>query len=162
MRVWVVVVLVSLVGLPSAAAATFTFSVTTSSPVTAPGVTLSGDDQTKTFAIVTTVAYTGNKNTAGWSVNAKATVPKSGTHTLPALQVTAGAFACSSGCTTAPSNLIDYPITLTTTAQTIFDADTNTGQGTYAVTSTYDVTYPASAIAATYSSTVTLTGSTGP
>ncbi len=162
MRVWVVVALVSLVALPSAAAATFTFSVTTSSPVTASGITLSGDDQTKTFAIATSVAYTGSKNTAGWSVDAKATALKSGTHTLPALEVTSGVFVCGSGCTTPPSNLIGYPITLTTAAQTIFDADTNTGQGTYAVTNTYQVTYPASAIAGTYSSTVTLTGSTGP
>ena len=162
MRVWVVVVLVSLVGLPSAAAATFTFSVTTSSPVTAPGVTLSGDDQTKTFAIVTTVAYTGNKNTAGWSVNAKATVPKSGTHTLPALQVTAGSFACSSGCTTAPSNLHRLPDHAHDDRADDLRRGHEHRPGTYAVTSTYDVTYPASAIAATYSSTVTLTGSTGP
>jgi hypothetical protein len=163
-RVWVVVVLVSLVGLPSAAAAaTFTFSVTTSSPVTAPGVTLSGDDQTKTFAIVTQVAYTGSGNTAGWKVTAAATAPTSSSRTLPALQVTAGTFGCVSGCTTSPSpSGITYPITLSTTAQKIYNASANTGRGTYSVTNTYQVTYPASAIAGTYSSTVTLTGSTGP
>jgi len=161
-RVWVVVVVVSLV-LPSAAAATFTFSVTTSSPVTAPTVTLSGDDQTKTFTIVTQVAYTGTGNTAGWKVTAAATIPTSSTHTLPNLQVTAGTFACVSSCTTNPSpSGITYPITLSTTAQKIYNASANTGRGTFSVTSTYQAAYPASAVVGTYSSTVTLTGSTGP
>jgi hypothetical protein len=162
LRAWLAVPIVFLVAAPTALAATFSFSVSTASPVTPPVVTLSGDDQTKSFTIVTLVSYTGNRNTAGWSVEAKATTPKSGKLTLPALEVTNGVAACSSGCTSAPENLIDYPLTLTTSAQTVFDADAGSGRGAYLVTSTYRLTYPANAIAGTYSSTVTLTGSTGP
>ncbi len=155
-------VLAALVVVPPASAATFTFSLVTTSPVTAPGVTLTGDDQAKTFGIVTQVAYTGTSNTAGWKVQARATTPTSGTHTLPALQVTAGTFSCVSSCTTNPTNGVSYPITLSGVAQKIYNAAANTGRGTFTVTSTYQVTYSASAIAGTYSSTVTLTGSTGP
>jgi len=147
---------------PSAAAASLSFSITTTSPLTAPGITLSGDDQTKTFTIATQIAYTGTNNTAGWKVQAHQTQPKSGTRLLPFFIVTAGSFACSSGCAADPTSGITYPITLSTSAQTIFNAAANTGRGTYNVTNTYQVSYPANAIAATYSSTVTLTGSTGP
>jgi hypothetical protein len=156
------VVLAALVAAPSAAAATFTFSVTTTSPVTAPGITLTGDDQTKTFSIVTQVAYTGSGNTAGWNIQSSQTQPKSGTNLIPYFTVTAGSFACSSGCTTNPTNGITYPITLSGTAQKIYNAAANTGRGTFNMTSTYQVNYPANAIAGTYSSTVTLTGATGP
>ena len=164
MRIRLAVVIVFLVVLPNAAGATFTFTVTTSSPVTAGAVTLNGDDQTKTFTIVTKVAYTGSGNTAGWNVSAAATVPTSSSSAkLPALQVTAGSFACASSCTTNPTPTgITYPVTLSTTAKKIYNASANTGRGTFNVTSTYELTYPASAFTGTYSSTVTLTGTTGP
>jgi len=153
---------IALVFVPSAAAATFTFSVTTTSPVTAPGVTLSGDDQTKTLTIVSQVAYTGTSNTAGWNIQSSQTQPTSGTRTIPYFKVTAGSSACASSCTTNPTNGITYPVTLSGTAQKIYNAAANTGRGTFNVTSTYQVTYPANAITGTYSSTVTLTGTTGP
>lgn len=156
------VVLAALVAVPPAAAATFKFSVTTSSPLAAPAVTLSGDDQTKTFTIDMQVQYTGNNNTKGWSIDAKQTQPKSGTKTLPFFTVTDGRFACVSGCATDPANSIALPITLSTTAQDVFNAAAGTGQGTYAVTSTFEIDYPANAVPATYASTLTLTGSTGP
>jgi len=156
------VVLAALIVVPSAAAASFSFSVSTSSPVTAPGVTLSGDDQTATFTIVTQVAYTGSGNTAGWNIQSSMTQPKSGSNLLPYFSITAGTYGCVTGCTTNPTNGIGYPITLSGTAQKIYDAAANTGRGTFSVTSTYKITYPANAIAATYSSTVTLTGATGP
>lgn len=157
----VAVVVATLIFVPSAAAA-LTFTVTTASPVTAPGITLSGDDQTKTFAIVTQVAYTGTGNTAGWNIQAKQTQPKSGTHLLPFFDVTAGAYACVSGCTANPANGIAYPLTLSGTAQKIYNAAANTGRGTFSVTSTYELSYPANALPGTYASTVTLTGATGP
>lgn len=156
------VVLASLVVVPSAAAASFTFSLTTTSPVTAPGITLSGDDQTKTFTIGTQIAYTGGNNTAGWNIQSSQTQPKSGTYTLPYFAVTAGSFTCASSCTTNPTNGITYPVTLSGSAQRTYDAAAGTGRGTFNVTSTYQVTYPANALAGTYSSTVTLTGATGP
>ncbi len=155
--------LLALVLAPASLAATFTFSVVTTSPVAAPTVTLTGDDQTKTFTVVTQVAYTGGNNTAGWKVSANATTLTSGTHTLPAMQVTAGSSACQGTCTTNPTPTgITYPITLSTTAQKIYNANTNTGRGTFNITSTFQIAYPASAVTGTYSSTLTLTGATGP
>lgn len=156
------VVALALVIVPSATAASFTFSVTTTSPVTAPGITLSGDDQTTTFSVVSRVAYTGGGNTAGWNIQAAATTPTAGSYTLPELQVTAGSFACVSGCMTNPTSSVTYPVTLSTTATRVYNAAANTGRGTFNITNTYQVTYPANALPGTYSSTVTLTGATGP
>jgi hypothetical protein len=51
---------------------------------------------------------------------------------------------------------------LSTTAVRVFNAATTTGQGTFTVTNTFLVTYPANIYPGTYVSTVTLTGSTGP
>jgi hypothetical protein len=145
-----------------AAAATFTFTVTTTSPLTVATVTLNGLDQTKTFTIVDTVAYTGGSNNAGWKVQASATTPTSGSNTLPAIKVTAGSAVCQSTCATSPTNSIGYPLTLTGTAQTIFNAATSSGQGTFTVTSTFQLSYASNIYPGTYASTVTLTGSTGP
>ena len=154
-------VVCALVFAGGAAAATFNFTASTT-PVTVATVTLSGLDQTKTFTIANTVAYTGGNNNAGWKVQASATTPTSGSNTLPALKVTAGSAACQSTCTTNPTNSIAYPLTLSGTAQTIFNAATNTGQGTFTVTSTFQVSYASNIYPGTYVSTVTLTGSTGP
>ena len=149
--------------LAPAATASFTYTVETSSPVTAPGISLSGDDQSKTFSIVTRVGNTGSGDTSGWKLQAAATTPTSGTHTLPALEVTAGSYACYSSCTVNPTPTgVTYPITLSTTAQTVYNANRRTGEGTFNVTSTLQVTYPADAILGTYSSTVTITAATGP
>ncbi len=150
--------------LPSSAiAATFTFTVNTASPVTAPGVTLNGDDQTKTFTMQYTVAYTGGSNSAGWNVQAASTTPTSGTRTLPALKVTALTNAnCTGGGCVNPTNSITWPVTLGTTAKRIYNAAANTGKGTVVLTATYQVSYPANAYSGTYSATVTLTGATGP
>jgi hypothetical protein len=156
------VALAALVAIPSAAAATFSFSITTTSPVTAPGVTLTGDDQTKTFTVVTQVVYTGSGNTAGWNIQSSQTQPQSGTRLIPYFKVTAGSFSCVGTCTTNPTNGVTYPVTLSGTAHKIYNAAANTGRGTINVTSTYQVSYPANAIAGTYSSTVTLAGATGP
>lgn len=157
-------VLLALAVTPAAAAATFNYSVTTASPVTAPGVTLTGDDQTKTFTIVSQVAYTGGGNTAGWNIQATSTTLTSGSFTLPALSVTAGSSTCASSCTTNPTSSVTYPVTLSALSQRIYNAAANTGRGTFNVTNTFQVTYPANAIASAtpYSCTVTLTGATGP
>jgi hypothetical protein len=154
--------LASLVLVSGAAGATFTYSVATPSPVTVTGVTLNGVDQPKTFPIASTVAYTGGNNNAGWKVQASATTPTSGSNTLPALQVTAGTFSCVSACTTNPMNGVTYPLTLSTTAQTIYNAAANTGRGTFTVTNTFSLNYVANALPGTYSAMVTLSGSTGP
>jgi len=151
--------------LPSSAVAgaSFTFTVNTTSPVTAPGITLTGDDQTKTFTMSYTVAYTGGQNTAGWNVQAASTALTSGTNTLPALEVTGvTSGACTGGACVNPTNSITWPVTLSATSTRIFNAAVNTGRGTVVLTATYQVSYPANALPGTYSATVTLTGATGP
>jgi hypothetical protein len=157
-------VVLLLLGAPStAAAASFTFTVNTASPITAPGITLSGDDQTKTFTMSYTVAYTGGQNTAGWNVQAASTTLTSGANTLPAMKVTGVTNAnCTGGGCVNPTNSITWPVTLSTTSTRIFNAAATTGQGTVVLTATYQVSYPANALPGTYSATVTLTGATGP
>lgn len=163
MRSLAAAVLLALAAVPAAYGATFTFTVNTTSPVTAPGVTLSGDDQTKTFTMQYTVAYTGGGNTAGWNVTASATTPTSGLNTLPALVVTGVTNAnCTGGGCVNPTNSITWPITLSGTAQKIFNAAANTGKGSVVLTATYQMTYPANAMPGTYASVVTLNGATGP
>jgi hypothetical protein len=158
-----IVALFALIFVGGATAATFTFTVTTATPITLATVTLNGVDQTKTFTIANTVAYTGGNNTAGWNVQASATTPTSGSNTLPALKVTAGTAVCQGTCATAPTSNVTYPpITLSTTAVRVFNAAAATGQGTFTVTNTFLVTYPSNIYPGTYASTVTLTGSTGP
>jgi hypothetical protein len=155
-------VLLALVIVPPAAAAQFTFGVLTSSPVTTPAVTLNGDDQTVAFTIDTEV-NSANGNKSGWKVQAAATAPASGSYTLPALTVTGGSFSCIAGCTVNPSPTgVTYPITLGATAQTIYNANLNTGTGDFDIANTYQVAVPANTIKGTYTSTVTLSGSTGP
>ncbi|HEY8646820.1 MAG TPA: hypothetical protein VIL77_13190 [Gaiellaceae bacterium] len=154
--------LLALVFVGSAAAAQFTFTVTTASPVNVATVTLNGVDQIQTFAIANTVAYTGGNNNAGWNVQASATTPTSGLNTLPAIKITAGTAVCQGTCTTAPTSSVTYPFALSTTAVRVFNAAGNTGQGTFTVSNTYQVMYFANIFPGTYVSTVTLTGSTGP
>ena len=57
---------------------------------------------------------------------------------------------------------MSYPITMSGSAQTIYNAAANTGTGDFDIANTFRVTVPANTIAATYSSTITLSGSTGP
>jgi hypothetical protein len=156
-------VLVALVVAPAGVAATFSFTVTTTSPVTAPTVTLNGDDQTSSFPIVSQVSYTGTNPLSGWKVQASATTLLAATRSLPAMRVTSATYACVTACLASPSPTgITYPITLTSTAQTIYNASAGTGIGVYNVTGTFQISYPANAIPARYSATVTLTGATGP
>lgn len=161
---WLLVSLGALALVPAASgAAKFTFSVDTPSPIAAPGVTLNGADQTSSFTMQYTVAYTGGGNTAGWNVQAAATAPSAGASTLPALRVTGvSAAPCAGGGCTDATNSVATPITLGGSPQKIYNAAVNTGQGTIVLTATYLLTFPANALAGTYSSTVTVTASTGP
>jgi hypothetical protein len=161
---WLLVLLAALAFVPSAlAAAKFTFSIDTPGPITAPGVTLNGVDQTSTFTMQYTVGYTGGGNTAGWNVQAAATAPTSGTKTLPALQVTGvSAAPCAGGGCTDAVNSVATPVALGGSPLRIYNAAVNTGQGTIVLTATYLLSFPSNALAGTYSSTVTVTASTGP
>jgi hypothetical protein len=165
------VALVALVVVPSAAGAiTLTVTVTTASPITAAGVTLNGVDQTKTFTVASKVTYDDTSgagaNTLGWKVNVSATAPTVAGRSLPFLILTGVvAGACTpdtSGSCTRPTNNVTWPITINGTPAKIFNAAANTGQGSDVLTSTYKITYPANAIAGTYSSTITYAVASGP
>jgi hypothetical protein len=146
---------------PSAAlGANFTFSVVTSSPVTLPAVTLNGGDQSQTFTVRSRV---DSSSSSGWKVQASADAPSFGPYALPPLQVTAGAWSCVAGCPVDPLPTgLTYPMTLSTTPQTIYNARAGTGHGKFYVASTFLVSYPAKTHAGTYRATITLSGSAGP
>jgi hypothetical protein len=147
---------------PSAAMAA-TLTVTAPSTVIVPGVTLNGDDQTKTFTMAHTVTYTAPSNTAGWNIQVASTTLTSGAKTLPALQVTGvtSANCTGTGCIN-PTNSVTWPVTLGTTGVKIFNAAANTGKGSVILTATYQLTYPANALPGTYTATVTVTAVSGP
>jgi hypothetical protein len=152
------VVLLALIVVPTATAA-FSVSLTTVSPVTAPGVTLTGVDQTATFTISITVTDAPSGNGLGWNVSAAATTPTSGANTLPPLQVTTvAAGACSGGSCVNATNAIAWPVTLTAGGVKIYNAAVGTGTRTTVLTPTVKISYPSNAIAGTYSSTLTVTG----
>jgi hypothetical protein len=165
------VAVVALIVVPTAAGAiTLTVTVTTGSPVTAPGVTLSGVDQTKTFTVASRVTYSdssGNANNLGWKVNVSATAPTGAGGTLPFLIVTnVTRAACTNDASgnscVNPVNNVTWPITANTTPVKVYNAAANTGQGNVVLTATYQISYPANAIAGTYSSTITYAVATGP
>jgi hypothetical protein len=157
--------LLALIFVGGAAAATFTFTVTTTTPMTLSTVTLNGIDQTKTFPIAATLAYTGGNNNAGWNVQVSATVPTAGSNTLPALKVTGAGAVCQGTCvapTASASFPVTYPITLSTTAVRVINAAPSSGTGTFTITTTFLVTYPSNIFPGTYATTVSLSGATGP
>jgi hypothetical protein len=160
MRATLLLGFVALVAAPAALGVSFGFSVVTATPLTLPPVTLNGDDQSQTFTITSRI---DNSGSAGWKVQASAGAPAFATYALPALQVTAGSWSCVAGCTSNPlPSGLSYPVTLSATPQTIYNAAAASGRGKFDVASTFLVSYPAKTIAGTYTATITLSGSTGP
>jgi hypothetical protein len=153
--------LLALVIVPAATAG-FSASLTTSSPQTFTAITLNGVDQTKTLPLSITVTNTGGTNGTGWSVTAAAAPPTSAAGTLSPLQITAvSAASCTGGCV-QPANSITPPVTLSSTAAKIYNATAGTGTGSVVLTATLQMTYDAKALPATYTSTLTVSGSTSP
>ena len=153
------VILLALAIVPTAAAATFSVTLNTASPVTAPGVTLNGVDQTQTFPLSITVSDPSPGSGNGWNVSMAATAPTNGANTLPALIVTTvAAGACSGGSCVNATNSVTWPVTLTSGGVKIFNAAVGTGTKTIVLTPTVTITYPANAFPLTYSSTLTVTG----
>jgi len=163
MKQLLVLLVLALVIVP-VASATFSITVTSTSPITAPGVTLNGVDQSTTFPMTISVQDTNPSTGNGWNVTASAAAPAFGSFTLPALVVTdVTAGTCSGGGCSQPTNSIGWPITLNGTSQKIFDAAVGTGaKGTTPLTATFQVTYPASAVAGTYTTVVTISGTRSP
>jgi hypothetical protein len=154
--------LIAALALPSTAVAA-TLTVSAPMTVTVPGITLSGDDQPKTFTMAHTVVYTGSGNTLGWNIQVASTALTSGSRTLPAMQVTGvtNANCTMSGCVN-PTNSVTWPVTLNATGVKIFNAAANTGKGSVILTATYQLIYPANAIPGTYTATMTVTAAAGP
>jgi hypothetical protein len=156
------VVLLALVVVPTATAA-FSVTLNSTSPQTFAGITLNGVDQTKTLPISITVVNTGGTNGTGWSVTAAAGVPTSGANTLTALNVTAvSAAACTGGGCVNPTNNVALPVALNTGGVKIYNAAAGTGKGTVVLTATLQMTYDAKALPGTYSSSLTVAGTTSP
>jgi hypothetical protein len=157
------VVLLALVVVPTATTASFSVTLNSTSPQTFTGITLSGVDQIKTLPITITVVG-GNAGT-GWSVTATAAAPTSAAGTLSPLKVTAVSPASctpSASCVPATNNVGGLPLTLGSSAVKIFNAAASTGTGTVVLTATVQMTYDAKALPATYTSTLTVAGSTSP
>ena len=154
--------LVALVIVPTATAA-FSVTLNSTSPQTFAAITLNGVDQTKTLPITITVANTGGTNGLGWNVTAAAAAPTSAAGTLSPLQITAvSAAACTGGSCVNATNNVAVPVTLSSTAAKIFNAAAGTGTGSVVLTATLQMTYDAKALPATYTSSLTVTGTTGP
>jgi hypothetical protein len=130
--------------------------------------TLTGLDQvfpSSNSVAVTDATGSGN----GWNLTVVGTQFSTGGATPHALANTAltvtGVSAAASGSSTvtAPSNSISYPFVVpTSTAAKFFNAATNTGMGAFNLTTSYNVSVPASAFAGSYSSTLTVSLVAGP
>ena len=106
---------------------------------------------------------------AGWNLTATSTTFTSGTHKLPttASQITGVTETAGTGQCSAPSNQISYPVTVPAataapSAVKIYDAAAGTGAGPANVAMTASLNVPGNARSGTYTSTWTLTLSSGP
>ncbi|HLI09844.1 MAG TPA: WxL domain-containing protein [Ktedonobacteraceae bacterium] len=138
-------------------------------PVTQPtAITLNGTDQAETFSLPIVVDDDTGSG-AGWDLTLSLTTFTNSGHTLATdvAEVSAQPTAiCNSGTCTNPSvSGISYPLVLTadgSTTSKFFNADTGTGMGNFTVTTPFSVTIPANAYAGTYSSTFTVSITSGP
>ena len=143
------------------------------STVSATSVTLTGDDQTTSYALGLAVTD-ARGNSAGWNLTITSTT-FTGTNVNNQLSTGASSIdavptvACASvgnHCTN-PVNGITYPVGVPAgaTAPTpvkFFNAAANSGLGKFAITPTVTIAIPASTIADTYSSTVSVAVVSGP
>jgi hypothetical protein len=134
--------------------------------VTSSAVTLNGVDQTTSFTATVTVS--GAVNT-GWNVTAWAPLPTVGGNTLGALVIPSAPSVgtCTGGSCgqPVPIGLAAWPMTIGTTAGAatkIYNSDVSTGKGTNTMTFTFDISVLAKALPGSYTTTLTIGGSTGP
>jgi hypothetical protein len=138
------------------------------------GVTLNGLNRTGTATVALTPSdLTGNA--VGWNIQATSTtfttlsLINGASRTLPvtATTVTGAASTAGSGTCNLPTNTVTYPVTLPAaatapTAVKVFNAAAATGGGAMTVTLSFQLAVPASAYAASYTSTWTFTIASGP
>jgi hypothetical protein len=127
--------------------------------------TLNGTNQTATSPETLDVSDATGSG-AGWNLTASGTAFTSGAHTLNAASLpssSAVADACDSSVTCTPAtNAITYPWTMSTTAAKFYDASLTTGMGDQTVTATWNLAVPANTYAGAYTSTWTISLTTGP
>src|SRR4051812_38218660 len=158
------IAVLAVVLVPSSALAAGSLSLSSSAAPTT-SLTLSGVDQTTTFTIPTTIADT-RASTAGWSMTITSTTFSTGTSSLAdtaSMVTSAPSAVCQSGCGGAidPVTDVSSPVAVPAAASQptpakIFNAQPNTGEGTFTVTPTVEVAVPASTFAGAYRSTITV------
>jgi hypothetical protein len=179
----------SLVDAGTTPAISFPASLTLTSPSSlAWAVTDSGMDQSAVDTVAADQQFTVDDATgaeAGWHITVSATTFTDGTHTLPdtdrleltgslsSLTSTTPTAACVGSCT-LPADTTTYPVVITTgaispDAFTIYNATANTGVGVITVgghNATHPIGWwiqvPGSALAGSYTSTLTFTLVSGP
>ena len=158
-----------LTGAPAALAG---FSLTTTAAPTL-AVTLDGSDQTASYSMDLTVDNSGVGSTpAGWNLTVTSTQFSTGggspaTLSTGASSITALATVCAVAPCADPANTIAYPLGVPAgspqpIAVKFFSTPAITGIGTFTVTPTVQVSVPANAYAANYTSTLELTLISGP
>jgi hypothetical protein len=140
--------------------------------VSAPPVTLNGDDQTTTYSMGLTVSDARGSG-AGWNLSITSTAFTTGSQSLSntASSINAAPTVACSGvgghCTSPDDSAITYPVGVPAgasapTAVKFFDAKANTGLGKFTITPTVTIAIPGNTYAGTYTSTVTIALNTGP
>jgi len=172
----------ALVAVAGARAATVTVNGTVSAGTTlsaagngtpAFSLTLNGDDQTATYTLpVQVVDARGLAVGGGWNLTVTSTQFSDGSgHTIPASAstITGVTSGCQSGstCTLPTNNVSNSNLALPAgsgppTAVKYYNAANATGLGRINVNATVAVVVPANTIAATYSSTITVSTVAGP
>lgn len=125
---------------------------------------LTGNDQTLSTSLALQVSDLTSSG-AGWNLTLAATAfTSAGGHTIPAsdASVTAGTVSTGSGTCVAPQNQLSYPQALGSASVKVFDAAAGTGSGASTVTFTGQLAIPAASYASSYTSTWTVTLSSGP
>lgn len=152
--------------LPAGAGATLSLS-TSAAPTFSNN--LDAGDQTQPFTAALTAKDTSTGSSPGWHLTITSTTLTAGTHTLPttATKITSVSSGCASGTCVNPVNSVAVPVTVPAAstapaAVSFFDAAANSGQGTFTVTPTFDVTVPQNSFAGTYKSTLTFAIVSGP
>ncbi len=144
-------------------------TMTTPAMVTFPGTTLTGRDQTATTtAVVVPNDQTGSG--AGWKVSGTSTVfvnAAGKTLAATATTVTGASASSATGNCSLPTNAVTYPVTLPAgpgppAAVKLFDAVAGTGAGPSSVAISFKLAVPANTFIGTYTSTWTMTVSSGP
>jgi hypothetical protein len=132
---------------------------------------LASGDSTPTYTLpLTAVDTTGSG--AGWNLTVTSTQFSTGggsPHLLAtnASTITAVSSVCASGTCTNPTNAVTYPVVVPAgatppTAVKFFNAAASTGLGSFTVTPTVGVFVPATTLAGSYSSTLTVSIVSGP